>query len=197
MEIHSKQDKQPPCLQVPTSFDCREEFARALRQTLVSRFGRLPSAAFVAREFNIRAYGCEPITQESARRWLRGLSVPAGNRLGVLQKWLDIDLNRIFNLTPHAKTGFKEKIADASENFGSAQAQKDNSADSGEINLGQGELQPNIIEIFNHLSPAHRSILYIIAQQFYQYEIQSKGIDSNGVELRSESPKYPRTKSFQ
>jgi hypothetical protein len=72
-------------------------FSRLLRETLASRYGKLPSAAFVAREFNLRAYGCEPITQESARRWLRGLSIPSGKRLGVLQAWLKFDLNPLFS----------------------------------------------------------------------------------------------------
>lgn len=74
----------------------RELFALEFRNALARRYGRIPSSAFVAREFNIRAYGCEPVTHESARRWLRGLSLPNGERLRILKTWLEMDLNFLF-----------------------------------------------------------------------------------------------------
>lgn len=73
----------------------RKQFAEALRDALTIHFGKLPAASIVAREFNLRAYGVEAISQESARRWLRGLSMPSQDKLGVLQSWLSLDLNLI------------------------------------------------------------------------------------------------------
>jgi hypothetical protein len=47
----------------------------------------------VAREFNLRAYDTSPVSQESARRWLRGVSLPEEERLRVLVNWLNLDFN--------------------------------------------------------------------------------------------------------
>ncbi len=73
--------------------EIKENFAALLRDSLRSRFGRIPSAAVVAREFNLRAYDTPPISQESARRWIRGVSLPEEQRLRVLVNWLNLDFN--------------------------------------------------------------------------------------------------------
>jgi hypothetical protein len=70
-------------------------FSIALRDGLVLRYKSLPSAAFLAREFNLRIEDLEPISQESARRWIRGLAIPEFDKLLVLRSWLDLDLNAI------------------------------------------------------------------------------------------------------
>ena len=73
--------------------DIKENFSAILRDSLRKRFGRIPSAAVVAREFNLRAYDTSPVSQESARRWLRGVSLPEEERLRVLVNWLNLDFN--------------------------------------------------------------------------------------------------------
>jgi hypothetical protein len=73
----------------------RNSFSLALTNGLLIRYQRIPSAAFVAREFNLRAPNTEPITQESARRWLRGMAIPGLDKLLVLRAWLELDLNAI------------------------------------------------------------------------------------------------------
>lgn len=83
------------------SNDIKENFSALLRDSLRSRFGRIPSAAVVAREFNLRAYDTSPISQESARRWLRGVSLPEEERLRVLVNWLNLDFNEA--LKPRAQ----------------------------------------------------------------------------------------------
>lgn len=65
----------------------------ALQEALTSRYGRLPSAAFVAREFNLRCDDHVSISDETARRWIRGSSLPSVARLAILGAWLDIDFN--------------------------------------------------------------------------------------------------------
>lgn len=75
--------------------DIKDNFSALLRDSLRSRFGRIPSAAVVAREFNLRAYDTAPISQESARRWIRGVSLPEEERLRVLVNWLDLDFNKV------------------------------------------------------------------------------------------------------
>ena len=81
----------------------KEQFARSLRESLRVRYGKVPSAAVVARDFNLRAYGVAPITQESARRWMRGESFPSPKYLGILISWLGVSLDPAI-LTPQRQT---------------------------------------------------------------------------------------------
>ena len=75
--------------------EIKDNFACHLRECLKSRYGKLPSAAVVARDFNLRAHGTSPISQESARRWIRGVSLPEEDRLRVLVNWLNLDFNNV------------------------------------------------------------------------------------------------------
>lgn len=87
----------------------RDSFASALSAALQHRYQKLPSAAFVAKEFNLRAHSTEPITQESARRWLRGLAIPGIEKLIILRAWLDLDLNMLGNSTQFS-SGQKNEV---------------------------------------------------------------------------------------
>ena len=80
----------------------KELFAQRLHECLKARYGKLPSAATVARDFNLRAYGVSPITQESARRWMRGQSFPKPEYLEILLSWLGISLDPTV-LTPEKR----------------------------------------------------------------------------------------------
>ena len=73
----------------------RDEFSKVLINCLLIRYRELPSAAFVAKEFNLRTRSSETITQETTRRWLRGLAIPGLDKLLVLRHWLHIDLNAL------------------------------------------------------------------------------------------------------
>jgi hypothetical protein len=77
--------------------DVKSKFAALLRARLGQVYSRLPSAAFVAREFNLRARGCEPVSPESVRRWIKGVSMPEEKKLKVLVLWLDLDLSDCFS----------------------------------------------------------------------------------------------------
>ncbi len=80
----------------------KEQFARSLRESLQERYGKVPSAAVVARDFNLRAYGVAPITQESARRWMRGECFPKSEYLEILISWLGVSLDAVV-LTPEKR----------------------------------------------------------------------------------------------
>jgi hypothetical protein len=88
--------------------DVKENFSCILRESLRARFGRVPSAAVLAREFNLRAYDTTPISGESARRWLRGVCLPEEERLRVLVNWLGLDFNQA--LTHRNGNGFSPSI---------------------------------------------------------------------------------------
>ena len=78
-----------------SKLELRQAFALALKNGLLMRFKEVPSAAFIAKEFNLRTPGLDPISQESARRWLRGLAIPEFDKLLVLRSWLNLDLNAL------------------------------------------------------------------------------------------------------
>ena len=66
------------------------KFSHVLQQKLIERFGKIPSANHLANQYNLRAHGTPPITQEAARRWIKGLSLPQVERFQVLSIWLGI-----------------------------------------------------------------------------------------------------------
>ena len=80
---------------MPPKQALRDSFSLSLVKALALRYQEIPSAAFVAKEFNLRTSTSEPITQESARRWLRGLAIPELDKLLVLRSWLNLDLNAL------------------------------------------------------------------------------------------------------
>ena len=66
-----------------------ESFAERLRVALRRRFGgQIPLAAFLARELNQFESHREPVSSETVRRWLRGLSVPELHRFQALCRFL-------------------------------------------------------------------------------------------------------------
>lgn len=79
---------------MPSKQALQDSFARALTDSLLTRYQEIPSAAFLAKEFNRRAQ-TRQISQESARRWLRSLAIPELDKLLVLRSWLSLDLNAL------------------------------------------------------------------------------------------------------
>ena len=73
-----------------------ESFSTQLRERLRKKYGRLPAASFVAIHFNRFNKSERPISQETARRWMRGVSMPSYLNLLALSSWLAFDFNEIF-----------------------------------------------------------------------------------------------------
>ena len=71
----------------------KQQFAKELNRQLLEYYGRIPSAAVLARDFNLRAANVPQISQETARRWIRGLSIPELDKLQILVDWLSLDTN--------------------------------------------------------------------------------------------------------
>ena len=72
-------------------------FAKEFSRRLIEYYGRMPSASVVSRDFNLRANEISPISQETARRWIRALSLPEVEKLQLLIEWLDLDTSFIFS----------------------------------------------------------------------------------------------------
>lgn len=79
----------------------RRNFSETLRSALVKRLGKVPSATYIANQFNFRARGATEITRETARKWLTGQAVPGIPRLTILVEWLGLDPHQL--LTPGKK----------------------------------------------------------------------------------------------
>ena len=94
---------------MPRNQKIKDAFSKALGQSLIARYSKIPSAAFVTKEFNLRALAIDPISQETVRKWLRGLAVPELNKLLILQAWLGIDLN---SLNVYAEELLEDKSED-------------------------------------------------------------------------------------
>ena len=94
-------------------------FSKIFTSALVSRYGELPSSSFIAREFNLRSEYLEQISQESARRWARGLALPDIDKMIIIRKWLHIDLNLLCPLDIHSVELNQAVPADAIKHSGS------------------------------------------------------------------------------
>ncbi len=71
-------------------------FSKLLCLELVRHYGRMPSASVVARDFNLRCtQDAKPITNETARRWIKGISIPELMRLNVLSNWIGLDIGNL------------------------------------------------------------------------------------------------------
>ena len=75
-----------------------ERFASELRNALRKRYGSIPSAAFVTIQFNRRLVSKNGVSQESVRRWMRGLSMPSYLHLQILALWLGLSLDSLLGV---------------------------------------------------------------------------------------------------
>jgi hypothetical protein len=71
--------------------DLKNNFSLHLQNKLRERYGKVPSCAVFARDFSLLAKDVEPISVETARKWMRGKALPHASRLRVLCAWLQID----------------------------------------------------------------------------------------------------------
>jgi hypothetical protein len=71
----------------------KEAFKTELLRSIQNKYGRIPSAQFLADEFNKRVRGSEAISREALRKWLRGESIPSLDKIKVLRGWLCLDLD--------------------------------------------------------------------------------------------------------
>jgi len=84
-------------------------FSESLREGLRKRYGRLPSAAFVAIHFNRNNKVEKPISQETARRWMRGDSMPNYKHFYTLALWLGLDISELMKGSPFANQHLVEQ----------------------------------------------------------------------------------------
>jgi hypothetical protein len=105
--------------------DIKTRFSTSLNQQLLQYYRRIPSASILARDFNSRSQGLmNPITQETARRWIRGLSMPEMDKLQVLINWLDLNIDLNFkSIAPEMETGGQVNVRRTTVVLNEAEAQ--------------------------------------------------------------------------
>ena len=93
-----------------------KKFAEILKHHLVMKYKKVPSGYFFANQFNLRAKGTTTITAETARKWIKGISVPEIDRFKVLIEWLSMDTSELFNAkTVHLSNKESHDVIDAIE----------------------------------------------------------------------------------
>lgn len=122
------------------TIEIKDLFSKSLRKCLYVHYGKVPTASVLARDFNLRAYGIDPITQESARRWMRGVSIPEEDRLKILVEWLQLDFNEVL----------------CSSNNGGVHLHEENK------NSGNGLSKPDelLIKMVFNLTPDEKKIVF-------------------------------------
>ena len=71
-----------------------ERFSTTLRSGLMNKFNRIPTAQKFSGEFNLRSVN--PITRETARKWINGLVMPESERLLTLIQWLNLNSDYVY-----------------------------------------------------------------------------------------------------
>ena len=103
---------------MPKNQIIRNNFSAALEKALIERYKKLPSAAFLAKEFNLRAKDIYTIRQETARKWLRGLAIPELDKLLILHIWLGLNLHSFGYDTEEL---LEKKVIDLADEISSAE----------------------------------------------------------------------------
>ena len=79
-------------------------FADTLKVALRHRYQKVPTATYVANQFNIKSGAKKGVSPEIVRRWLKGATIPDLEKLLILKKWLGIDLNAFANVIEDKST---------------------------------------------------------------------------------------------
>lgn len=87
-------------------------FASCLRKKLREFYGgHIPSTAVIARDYSFRAGQLPPVSPETIRKWISGVSLPHMSRLSVLSDWLGADLLDAIN--GHRNSDAQSKISNS------------------------------------------------------------------------------------
>ena len=80
-----------------------ERFGQELRAALARSYGRVPSAQYVANQFNQRISASNGVSGESVRRWIRWVSLPRYDHLAVVTDWLGLDFQDVLDKESRSK----------------------------------------------------------------------------------------------
>lgn len=66
-------------------------FARRLNDLLEPL--KIRGGTKLAKEFNLRHRGAEPVSTQTAHKWIKGTTIPMPDKLRTLAEWLKVDLH--------------------------------------------------------------------------------------------------------
>jgi transcriptional regulator with XRE-family HTH domain len=74
--------------------ELKNAFVKEFKRCLVSKYGKVPSAARIAKDFTLSSpEGVEPVSVETIRKWLLGINIPQSARMRTLSRWLGFDVS--------------------------------------------------------------------------------------------------------
>lgn len=74
----------------------KKEFAEALKKASYKKFNKHLSIVNFTIQYNLQFD--QPISNETARKWLTGLSLPQIDKMVHMQQWLNLELPLLFRL---------------------------------------------------------------------------------------------------
>jgi hypothetical protein len=74
--------------------ELKHAFVKEFKRCLVAKYGKVPSAARIAKDFTLSSpEGVEPISVETIRKWLLGVNIPQSARMRTLSVWLGFEMS--------------------------------------------------------------------------------------------------------
>jgi len=76
--------------------ELKKAFAKEFKRCLIARYGKIPSAAVIARDFTLASPAAlEPMSLETIRKWLNGINLPQSARMRTLSNWIGFDASAL------------------------------------------------------------------------------------------------------
>ena len=85
--------------------ELKNAFVKEFKRCLVAKYGKVPSAARIAKDFTLSSpEGVEPVSVETIRKWLLGINIPQSTRMRTLSLWLGFEMSAFdFAFKPNAR----------------------------------------------------------------------------------------------
>ncbi len=100
----------------------KRAFAERLNLALKRSKKKVDGPAALALQFNLR-YHKEPITPQSAFKWLHGIALPASDKIETLAEWLDVSPHWLRFGPPEAAKTRAKRVAEPAAVYESATAE--------------------------------------------------------------------------
>lgn len=76
--------------------ELKNAFVNEFKRCLVAKYGKVPSAARIAKDFTLSSpEGVEPVSVETIRKWLLGINMPQSARMRTLSVWLGFEMSAL------------------------------------------------------------------------------------------------------
>jgi hypothetical protein len=74
--------------------ELKNAFVKEFKRCLVLKYGKVPSAARIAKDFALSSpEGVESVSLETIRKWLLGINIPQSARIRTLSVWLGFEMS--------------------------------------------------------------------------------------------------------